>query len=93
MRWLSILHCCTHASPAPPCVRHASRPYESGEVIVQPYNTLLTLGHLADLSDGIVLLENEGLHRLATKLMGIARPTFGVGDTGSGWRGLIPALS
>ncbi|PNH05043.1 Tubulin delta chain [Tetrabaena socialis] len=52
-------------------------PYESGEVIVQPYNTLLTLSHLADLSDGCVLLENEALHRTAAKLMGIARPTFG----------------
>eukprot|EP00198_Chlamydomonas_reinhardtii_P002678 XP_001692014.1 delta tubulin [Chlamydomonas reinhardtii] len=53
-------------------------PYESGEVIVQPYNTLLTLSHLADVSDGLVLLENEALHRTAAKLYGIARPSFGV---------------
>ncbi|KAG2448245.1 hypothetical protein HYH02_006829 [Chlamydomonas schloesseri] len=52
-------------------------PYESGEVIVQPYNTLLTLSHLADVSDGLVLLENEALHRTAAKLYGIARPSFG----------------
>ncbi|GLC37998.1 hypothetical protein PLESTB_000447600 [Pleodorina starrii] len=51
-------------------------PYESGEVIVQPYNTLFTLSHLSDLSDGIVLLENEALHRTCAKLMNIARPSF-----------------
>lgn len=52
-------------------------PYESGEVIVQPYNTLLTLSHLSDLSDGIILLENEGLHRVCQKLYNIQRPSFG----------------
>ncbi|GFR40925.1 hypothetical protein Agub_g1581 [Astrephomene gubernaculifera] len=51
-------------------------PYESGEVIVQPYNTLFTLSHLADVSDGIMLLENEALHRTCARLMGIARPSF-----------------
>ncbi|KXZ56936.1 UNI3 protein [Gonium pectorale] len=52
-------------------------PYESGEVIVQPYNTLFTLSHLADVSDGIILLENEALHRTAARGLGIARPSFG----------------
>ncbi|KAG2489635.1 hypothetical protein HYH03_011914 [Edaphochlamys debaryana] len=51
-------------------------PYESGEVIVQPYNTLFTLSHLSDVSDGIVLLENEALHRTAARLLNIARPSF-----------------
>jgi len=51
-------------------------PYESGEVIVQSYNTLLTLSHLADLSDGIVLMQNEALHRLCVKLYNIQRPSF-----------------
>ncbi|EFJ48639.1 delta tubulin [Volvox carteri f. nagariensis] len=51
-------------------------PYESGEVIVQPYNTLFTLSHLSDLSDGIVLLENEALHLTCARLMGIPRPSF-----------------
>ncbi|MEW5301945.1 MAG: hypothetical protein WDW36_004769 [Sanguina aurantia] len=51
-------------------------PYESGEVIVQPYNTLLTLSHLADLSDGILLTENEALHRVCTKMHNVKRPSF-----------------
>jgi hypothetical protein len=34
----------------------SDRPYDSGEVIVQNYNTLLTLSHLLDSTDGIVLV-------------------------------------
>ncbi|KAG1674578.1 hypothetical protein FOA52_001827 [Chlamydomonas sp. UWO 241] len=52
-------------------------PYESGEVIVQSYNTLLTLTHLHELSDGIVLMSNEALHRTAHKIYNIPRPSFG----------------
>ncbi|GBF91057.1 delta tubulin [Raphidocelis subcapitata] len=51
-------------------------PYEGGEVAVQPYNALLTLSHLADVSDGVLLLQNEVLHATCTKSMGIARPGF-----------------
>ena len=46
----------------------------------QSYNTLLTLSHLADLSDGIILTSNEALHRLCNKLYNIPRPSFNVGD-------------
>uniref|UniRef100_A0A7S3QX23 Tubulin delta chain n=1 Tax=Dunaliella tertiolecta TaxID=3047 RepID=A0A7S3QX23_DUNTE len=51
-------------------------PYESGEVIVQSYNTLLTLSHLHCVSDGIITLENDALHRCCTRLMQIPRPSF-----------------
>eukprot|EP00798_Chlamydomonas_sp_ICE-L_P011290 gene11290-18926_t len=51
-------------------------PYESGEVIVQSYNTLFTLSRLADVSDGLILMENEALHRTAVKLYNIKRPSF-----------------
>lgn len=34
-------------------------PYHSGEVIVQNYNAVLTLGHLATASDAVLVLENE----------------------------------
>lgn len=46
---------------------------------VQPYNALLTLSHLADVSDGLLLLQNEVLHATCTKRMGLARPGFPVG--------------
>lgn len=37
-------------------------PFKSGEVVTQSYNTLLTLAKLYDVSDGIILLENDRLH-------------------------------
>lgn len=51
-------------------------PYESGEVIVQNYNALLTLDVLLQSVDGVFLVQNEALHAAATRLMNIARPTF-----------------
>ena len=48
-------------------------PYETGEVIVQNYNTLLTLATLLDAADGIMLVENEALHSAAIRQMQIAR--------------------
>jgi len=51
-------------------------PYESGEVIVQNYNTMLTLASLLDAADAVVVVQNEMLHAAAHKQMNIARPTF-----------------
>lgn len=51
-------------------------PYDSGEVSVQSYNTLLTLSHLAEASDGVVLMANDALHQTCVKLHGIQRPGF-----------------
>ena len=48
-------------------------PYESGEVIVQNYNTLLTLATLLDAADGIIIAQNEALHTAAHKLLNVAR--------------------
>lgn len=45
----------------------------------QNYNTLFTLSHLHDVSDGIITLENDALHRVCTRLMNIPRPSFEVG--------------
>ncbi|KAI8475858.1 MAG: delta tubulin [Monoraphidium minutum] len=59
-----------------PLVNVCVWPYESGEVSVQPYNALLTLSHLAAVSDGLLLLQNEALHAACTKLMGVPRPGF-----------------
>jgi len=46
--------------------------------LLQSYNTLLTLSHLHNVSDGIITLENDALHRSCTRLVNIARPSFSV---------------
>jgi tubulin delta len=46
-------------------------PYSSGEVIVQDYNAILTLSHLYEVSDGIIVLENDQLHRICTQRLDI----------------------
>eukprot|EP00899_Mesostigma_viride_P015985 jgi/Mesvir1/24388/Mv11057-RA.2 len=51
-------------------------PYSSGEVIVQNYNTLLSLAHLQQASDAVMLMENDTLHRVCHTLLGIERPSF-----------------
>ena len=58
--------------------RQWCRPYQSGEVIVQNYNSLLTLAHLAEVSDGIMLVENSALHSTCQRLLNIPRPSFTV---------------
>lgn len=61
--------------PAPLC---ACRPFESGEVTVQPYNTLLSMSSLVELSSGILLLQNEVLAATCSRLLGVKHPTFKV---------------
>lgn len=60
------------------------RPFESGEVTVQPYNTLLSMSSLVELSSGILLLQNEVLAATCSRLLGIKHPTFKV--SAAGWR-------
>lgn len=55
---------------------HVSRPFEAGEVAVQPYNSLLSLAHLSSASDGLVLVENDALSATCQKLLGLQRPSF-----------------
>lgn len=55
---------------------HCVWPYETGEVAVQSYNTLLSLGGLLGASDGVLLASNHELHRVCQKRLGLARPTF-----------------
>jgi hypothetical protein len=54
------------------------RPYASGEVTVQPYNSLLSMTALAEISSGMLLLQNEALHATCTRLLGIKNPGFKV---------------
>ncbi|XP_030634479.1 tubulin delta chain [Chanos chanos] len=50
---------------------HLTWPYCTGEVIVQNYNSVLTLSHLYQLSDAILVHENDTVHKICAQLMNI----------------------
>ncbi|XP_071394379.1 tubulin delta chain isoform X3 [Centroberyx affinis] len=51
-------------------------PYGTGEVIVQNYNSVLTLAHLYQLSDAILVHENDTVHRICAQLLNIKHISF-----------------
>mmetsp|Transcript_5275 Transcript_5275/g.5246 ORF Transcript_5275/g.5246 Transcript_5275/m.5246 type:complete len:188 (-) Transcript_5275:408-971(-) len=51
-------------------------PYSFGEVILQNYNTALTLSHLVEAADGILLLENNWLYQTAISCLNVPKPDF-----------------
>lgn len=62
--------------PSACMLSHCIWPYESGEVIVQNYNALLTLAKLQESVDGIIISQNESLSSICRKTLGILRPSF-----------------
>ncbi|KAM6945952.1 tubulin delta chain [Aplochiton taeniatus] len=57
-------------------VNHLTWPYSTGEVIVQNYNSVLTLSHLYRLSDAILVHENDTVHQICARLMNIKHISF-----------------
>ena len=51
-------------------------PYASGEVIVQNYNALLTTATLYTSSDALILLPNDHLHKVCSKLLQLKEISF-----------------
>ena len=51
-------------------------PYNVGEVAVQNYNSALSLANLLEVSDGVLLIENEKVNKTCTSLLKIAQPSF-----------------
>ncbi|KAL4121453.1 hypothetical protein ACI65C_011242 [Semiaphis heraclei] len=49
---------------------------EISDVVVQPYNSLLTLKRLAQSADCVVVLDNTALNRIATDRLHIENPSF-----------------
>ncbi|KRZ91561.1 Tubulin gamma-1 chain, partial [Trichinella sp. T8] len=49
---------------------------EASDVVVQPYNSLLTLKRLAQNSDCVVVLDNTALNRIAVERLHIDTPSF-----------------
>ena len=52
-------------------------PHDSGEVIVQHYNSLLTTAHLCEATDGLLLFQNDVLASTCRRLLGVRSPSFG----------------
>jgi tubulin gamma len=50
---------------------------EISDVVVQPYNSLLTLKRLTQNADCVVVLDNTALHRIAADRLHMENPTFG----------------
>ena len=48
----------------------------SSDVVVQPYNSMLTLKRLTLNADAVVVLDNTALHRIAVDNLHIQNPTF-----------------
>ena len=46
------------------------------DVVVQPYNSLLTLKRLTLNADAVVVLDNTALNRIAVERLRIANPSF-----------------
>lgn len=46
------------------------------DVVVQPYNSLLTLKRLTESADSVVVLDNTALNRIAADRLKINNPTF-----------------
>lgn len=49
---------------------------ESSDVVVQPYNSILTLKRLTLNADAVVVLDNTAINRIATERLHIQTPTF-----------------
>ena len=49
---------------------------EISDVVVQPYNSLLTLRRLTQHADSVVVLDNTALHSIATDRLHLDNPTF-----------------
>ncbi|CAH2222143.1 tubulin delta chain [Pelobates cultripes] len=51
-------------------------PYGTGEVIVQNYNSILTLSRLYQSSDALLVHENDVIHKICSQLMNIKQISF-----------------
>ena len=47
-----------------------------GDVVVQPYNSMLTLKRLAQNADSVVVLDNGALTRIAADRLHVQSPSF-----------------
>ncbi|XP_024862527.1 tubulin delta chain isoform X2 [Kryptolebias marmoratus] len=72
-----VTQCLRDIYPSSFVLNHLTWPYETGEVIVQNYNSVLTLAHLYQLSDAVLVHENDVVHRICGQLLNIKQISFG----------------
>lgn len=48
---------------------------DQSDVVVQPYNSILTMRRLTEMADAVVVLDNTALNRIASDRLQIANPT------------------
>eukprot|EP00884_Botryococcus_braunii_P020016 jgi/Botrbrau1/6699/Bobra.0202s0036.1 len=63
------------AYPLASILNHCIWPYEAGEIIVQSYNSVLTLSHLVRVSDGLLLVQNDALRDTCRASLNQPRPS------------------
>ncbi|NWI87805.1 TBD protein, partial [Pitta sordida] len=71
-----VTQCLRDAFPASFILNHVIWPYGTGEVIVQNYNSVLTLSHLYQSADALLVHENDVIHRICAQLMNIKQISF-----------------
>ena len=49
---------------------------DGSDVVVQPYNSLLTLKRLTHHADAVVVLDNTALDRIAVERLHVENPSF-----------------
>ncbi|KAJ3590087.1 hypothetical protein NHX12_008041 [Muraenolepis orangiensis] len=72
-----VTQCLREAYPHSFILNHLTWPYSTGEVIVQNYNSVLTLSHLYGLSDAVLVHENDAVHAVCARLLNIKHISFG----------------
>nr|XP_010307715.1 PREDICTED: tubulin delta chain isoform X3 [Balearica regulorum gibbericeps] len=71
-----VTQCLRDAFPSSFILNHVIWPYGTGEVIVQNYNSVLTLSHLYQSSDALLVHENDVIHKICAQLMNIKQISF-----------------
>ncbi|XP_074869712.1 tubulin delta chain isoform X2 [Carettochelys insculpta] len=71
-----VTQCLRDAFPTSFILNQVVWPYGTGEVIVQNYNSVLTLSHLYQSSDALLVHENDAIHKICAQLMNIKKISF-----------------
>ncbi|NP_001081147.1 tubulin delta 1 L homeolog [Xenopus laevis] len=71
-----LTRCLRDAYPDSLLLNQVIWPYGTGEVIVQNYNSILTLSRLYQSSDALLVHENDIIHKVCSQLMNIKQISF-----------------